>query len=313
MGSNNKGRLFSFVFVGVAAGLGSACGDGGTTPGGSGGAASGGTVGSGGATGTGGAKPSGGSSSSGGQVGTSGGGPSGGGAPIGGSNVGGGEPTTGGMAGSGSGGVISTGGAEATGGASTGGVTATGGVSESGGMGGEDGMGGEGMGGAGPELCGGCLDLFVPLAKADDATFFWVDLGAPVDLSTSLVTFTLRATSLGSAGSFQFTATTGDYKAKFMGWRNFATDGNFIDVDVDFTATGGYTQEGYVATSIRFIGIAVEGQSTGGSTWGDTTILVDSVTFDAGVHADMNFDSGTDGWAINTYKVVAGSTVTQVP
>jgi hypothetical protein len=66
---------------------------------------------------------------------------------------------------------------------------------------------------------------------------------------------------------------------------------------------------------VRWLGINVSaGGAWEGAIWTDTYVYIDSVTFSDAATANVGFDSGVDGLAVNIYNSpVEGSTATHEP
>lgn len=231
---------------------------------------------------------------------------------------------TGGRPGSGgAGNSTSSGGSQASGGntgdagsstVQTGGTSA-GGSQASGGTGGSTTPDG-GAGGVGPDAeCRTVAGLFVPLNVNNTAQQFTIDLGEPVDLSSTSVSITLRVETEGnpSASGIQVLLKDASYATDYLsatetgsGWLNLADAADWVTLTYDASTAG-------VAENARFLGIQVTaGDEWDGATWGDTTVWVDSITFSDGAAPDLDFETSA-GFVVDYGDYEDSSIVSHVP
>lgn len=225
-------------------------------------------------------------------------------------------PPGGGMT-TGSGGATTTTGGFASGGA---GVTGSGGAQPAG-SGGMENIGGGGMGGETSALdpvdCVGCAVFGLTFEEFGTGTDFEKQYSAPIDMTNTVVTFTLTVAMEGNAGGIQAFAKTGDldgdandYKSVYTGWQNLSDSTAETTITLDLSAQAADV-DGFLKNSVTYIGLNVAaGDTWDGAELGEVAVYVDSVTFSDAATPDLTFDAGVEGFVVNTFNSpIEGSTV----
>lgn len=215
----------------------------------------------------------------------------------------------------------------------------TSGAGGDGGSAGDDGDGPDaGDGGGGPP-CNGCVELRVPVTGPNQDTLFQFFLAAPLDMSSAVITYRVRALTLGN----QLAATPFAQDADFGGFASagfinldvgngFTSTDVFVDIVHDLSAVppadiigasdagadgggGAPDPADFDKSQVRQFGLIV---STGGAFTGTETItvLLDSVTFegvDALVRPDVLFTADAEGFGINGFQPQPDSEVIHHP
>jgi hypothetical protein len=230
-----------------------------------------------------------------------------------------------------------------SGGSSNGGASgATNGGSGGGSNGGSGGSGSDpdaGDGGGEPP-CTSCVELRVPVTAVNQTTLFQFALGAPLDMSTAIITYRMRALTIDNqlGGSpFAQDADYGGFQQRFI---NLDTGNGFTSPDIWVNIT--HDMNSVPAAPIIFVDIPDGGDASdggGGTPTADpaafdksrviqfgvnvgsvslftgfpatVTVLLDSVTFEGIDRPDVTFDDSAEGFAANGGQ--AGSQVLHHP
>ncbi len=204
------------------------------------------------------------------------------------------------------------------------------------------GSAGEGSGGsagapggdAGGAPCSGCVELVVPVDGGVQNTMFNFALPSAVDMSAAVITYRVRALTLGAELHANPFAQDEDYGGFPNSPEPLSADNGFVDeetwVDLSFDLAaipaapllGGSDAGGrqpdpaaFDRSAVKQFGLHV---GTGGAFAGDLSVrvLVDSVTFsgvDDSVLPDITFSSDAEGLTINSYGPRPGSAVIHHP
>ncbi len=261
---------------------------------------------------------------------------------------GGGSSGSGGNGGGNNGGSSNGGSGGGNNGGSGGANGGSGGSSNGGSGGGNNGGSGSdpdaGDGGGGPP-CTGCLELRVPVAVANDdrTTLFQFSLGdAPLDMSTAVITYRIRALTIDNqiqASPFAQDADFGGFESRFF---NLDAGNGFTSTDVFVNVEHNLANRAPVNTV--FVPNADAGDAGGdaGGTLvpvaGDfdksrviqfglnvgtagaftavpvtVTVLVDSITFDGIDRPDVTFDDSAEGFAASGFQPQPGTELLHHP